>query len=294
MTGKGRTVEQGTATRGWWVAPRWLLLRRTSQMLLLSGFLAGPLGGWWLLDGNFAASVVLGKIGLSEPFVIAQQLAAGYLPPMTALAGALILLVFYAIVGGRLFCSWVCPINLVTDAAAALRHRLGLPPGRVPPRATRYWLLSGVLLSTAASGSLLWESVNPVTLLPRELLFGFGSGLYIVAAIFFYDLLVAQRGWCGHLCPMGAFYSLVSRYSLVRISARHRPACTNCADCFVVCPEPQVIKPALKGSDSPIILSPNCTNCGRCIDVCEDKVFTVALRFDRRVDGNPPTEAGPI
>ena len=45
----------------------------------------------------------------------------------------------------------------------------------------------------------------------------------------------------------------------------------DCMDCFEVCPEPQVIRPALKGEGKgvgPVILAPSCTNCGRCIDVC--------------------------
>ena len=121
-------------------------------------------------------------------------------------------------------------LEMLTDAAAWLRHRLGLPPGRVPPRATRYWLLFGVLAAAAATGSLVWEVVNPVTLLPRELLFGFSSGIAVVVAVFIYDFLVAPRGWCGHLCPMGAFYAILGRYSLIRVRARRRDACTDCAD----------------------------------------------------------------
>jgi ferredoxin-type protein NapH len=53
-------------------------------------------------------------------------------------------------------------------------------------------------------------------------------------------------------------------------------------DCFNVCPEPQVIKPALKGApkgEGPVILDVNCTNCGRCIDVCDKDVFSFGTRF---------------
>jgi ferredoxin-type protein NapH len=41
------------------------------------------------------------------------------------------------------FCSWVCPVNVVTDAAAWSRRRLGIKTGRVPDADTRYWLLGG-------------------------------------------------------------------------------------------------------------------------------------------------------
>ena len=47
----------------------------------------------------------------------------------------------------------------------------------------------------------------------------------------------------------------------------------------MVCPEPQVITPALKGSGTPVITSGDCTNCGRCIDVCPDDVFRFSHRF---------------
>jgi ferredoxin-type protein NapH len=61
-------------------------------------------------------------------------------------------------------------------------------------------------------------------------------------------------------------------------------------DCFEVCPEPQVIRPALKGEDKglgPVILSADCTNCGRCIDVCSKDVFTFGLRFNNSASAAP-------
>jgi ferredoxin-type protein NapH len=53
-------------------------------------------------------------------------------------------------------------------------------------------------------------------------------------------------------------------------------------DCFAVCPEHQVIRPALKDADNgvgPVIKSGHCTNCGRCIDVCGRDVFAFTTRF---------------
>ena len=141
-----------------------------------------------------------------------------------------------------------------------------------------------MLLATAVTGTLVWEWVNPVSLLHRALIFGLaGSGMVLVG-IFFYDLLIANHGWCGRLCPVGAFYSLLGRTALLRVSAARHSACDDCMDCFTVCPEPQVIRPALKqvGQKHPLILSGDCTNCGRCIDVCDLQVFKMTHRFDQR------------
>lgn len=274
---------EAIADKGWWLAHKWLLLRRGSQLGLLALFLLGPLAGVWIVKGNLASSLTLGALPLTDPLILAQSAAAGHLPYRSALIGAAIVLAFYLAVGGRTYCSWVCPVNLVTDAAAVVRRRLGLKGGRVPPEATRRWLLAVVLVVSALTGTIAWEWVNPVTMLHRALVFGGGLAWGIVAAVFVYDLLVAPRGWCGHLCPVGAFYALLGRTAIVRVSANKRHACDDCMDCFAVCPEPQVIRPALKGEGQthPLILAPACTSCGRCIDICSKDVFAMTTRFNR-------------
>ena len=278
------SAPESTIPRAFWPRQKWLLLRRLAQALVLLAFLSGPWFGVWVFKGNLSASLLFDTVPLTDPFQFVQQLAARHWPYTTAITGAVILLVFYLLVGGRVFCSWVCPVNVVTDAAAWSRRRLGIKTGRAPDSNTRYWLLGGVLIAAAASGALVWEWVNPVTYVQRSLIFGLTGGVWLALGIFLYDLLVAGRGWCGHLCPMGAFYGLLGRTALLRVSAAKRSACNDCMDCFTVCPEPQVIRPALKqvGQQSPIILSGECTACGRCIDVCDLEVFKMTHRFDQR------------
>ncbi len=278
-----RPGESAVLAKGWWRAHKWLLLRRMTQLGILALFLIGPLFGVWIFKGNLSSSLFLDVVPLTDPFVLVQTLAAGHWSYRDGFIGAGLVLAFYLILGGRLFCSWVCPLNMVTDASAWLRRRLGLKGGRTPSGKTRYWLLLFVLIAAFATGSLAWEWVNPVSMLHRGLIFGFGLGWGIVLGVFFYDLLIAPRGWCGHLCPQGAFYGLLGHKSLLRVSAYQRKACNDCMDCFAVCPEPQVIRPALKavGQDHPLILDVNCTTCGRCIDVCSERVFRISTRFDR-------------
>lgn len=273
---------EALAAKGWLGAYRWLLMRRLSQLGVLALFMAGPWFGWWLVKGNLSYSLTLGTVPLTDPLVLLQSLLTGHVPARNALVGVVIVLLFYALVGGRVFCAWVCPVNVVTDAASALRRKLDIRGGGEMPRKTRYWILALILVLAATTGSIVWELVNPVTMLPRGLVFGMGAGWLLIAAIFLFDLFVMKRGWCGHLCPVGAFYSLLGQWSLVRLTASKRDACNNCLDCFAVCPEQQVIRMPLKGAAkgvSPIILSRDCSNCGRCIDVCSKDVFTFGTRF---------------
>lgn len=271
--------------KGWLAANRWLLARRISQLSVLGLFLLGPLAGVWILKGSLAASRLFASIPLTDPFILLQSMAAGHSPTATALTGAAILVAFYLLIGGRVYCSWVCPVNMVTDLAAWLRRRLAIKENMVLPRDSRYWLMGMALVLSAAMTMIAWELVNPVTLLQRGILFSMGLAWLVPLAVFLFDLLLSRHGWCGHLCPVGSFYSLLALASPIRVRAQGRAQCTDCLDCYQVCPEPQVIAPALKGADKgkgPAILSPNCTNCGRCIDVCPEGVFAFGSRFNNR------------
>jgi ferredoxin-type protein NapH len=269
------------AGRSLWLRQRFLVLRRLSQLAVLGLFLLGPWAGMWIVKGNLASSLTLGVLPLTDPFVLAQSLAAGHRPAAAAVLGVLIVLAFYGLVAGRAYCAWVCPVNIATDTAAWLRRRLRLGNGRVPPRALRHAVLVAVLLACALTGQVVWEAVNPVTLTQRAFIFGGGLAWTAVAAVFAYDLLVAQRGWCGHVCPMGAAYALIGSKPLLRVQAARRQACDDCGDCYAVCPEPHVLVAPLKAKAGagPLVASRDCTLCARCLDVCHADVFTLTHRF---------------
>lgn len=273
------------AAKGRLGAHKWLLLRRATQVLILLLFLAGPWFGLWIVKGNLAYSYTLDFLPLADPYVLLQSLLTGHTPESKALIGVVIVLAFYVLVGGRVYCSWVCPVNMVTDAAGWLRERLGIKGSVHIARETRYWILGMTLVLAMVTGTIAWELVNPVSMMHRGLIFGIGAAWAIVLVIFLFDLFVMARGWCGHLCPVGAFYSLIGRLSPLRVVARQRVQCNDCMDCFAICPEPQVIRAPLKGAGGagPVILSSNCTNCGRCIDICSKDVFEFGTRFDKPI-----------
>jgi ferredoxin-type protein NapH len=287
------------ATRGWLAANKWLLARRLSQLLVVAVFLTGPLWGVWIAKGNLASSLTLGVLPLTDPMMVLQALVAGHVMTASALIGAVVVLAAYVVVGGRMYCSWVCPVNAVTDLAQWLRTRLGLEKGLPLNRNTRLWVLGGVLIGSAVTGTIAWELVNPVTMLHRGLVTGsiltFGSAALVTLAVFVFDLGIASRGWCTHLCPVGAFYGLLGRAAVLRVSAVDRAACDDCMDCFTVCPERHVIAPALRGAAKgvgPVIMSHDCTNCGRCIDVCSKTVFRFDTRFHNASGGASSSGAG--
>lgn len=89
-------------------------------------FLSGPWFGVWILHGNYSSSLLFDTVPLTDPLMTLQSLASGHLPATVALTGAVIITVLYATAGKRLFCSWVCPLNPITDLANWLRRRFDL------------------------------------------------------------------------------------------------------------------------------------------------------------------------
>lgn len=260
---------------------RYLMLRRVTQLGVLAMFFGTARYGWEvagrpLLSGNLSASEFLGVIPMADPLAVLQQLLTLHVLEQEVLIGAAIVLGFYALVGGRTFCGWVCPVNLVTDAAAWLRCRLRVPDFFNICRSTRYWSLALALALSALSGVAAFEWVSPISMLHRELIFGIGLGLTAIAGIFLLDLLVVRHGWCGHLCPLGAFYAVAGRVALLRVRF-DTTTCTRCAECARVCPEPQVLN-FKRAEENGMVLSGECSNCARCIPICPEGSLSFDLK----------------
>ena len=263
---------------------RFAIARRAVQLGVLLAFFGTLHWGWTvlgapLLAGNLSAAKLAGILPLADPFAVLQMLLGRHALATEVLLGAALTLGAYALLGGRVFCAWVCPMNVVTDAAFWLRGKLALSAGDDPvrlPSPTRYVILALVLVLSAASGLPAFEAFSPIAMLHRELLYGMGLGLTGALGVFLLDALVLRHGWCGSLCPLGAFWSIVGRTAQVRV-AFDDASCTRCGDCVKLCPEPRVLHFG-QAAAAGMIASGECTNCGRCIAVCPES----SLRFDLR------------
>jgi ferredoxin-type protein NapH len=262
-----------------WNNYRYLILRRFTQIGILVLFFGANAWGWKILEGNLSTSKIFGIIPMSDPYAVLQMVAAGAVVATDLLLGVAVVTLFYFIVGGRAFCSWVCPINMVTDSANWLRRVFDIDRAQLKKqpigRNIRYWVLGISLIVSAVMGLAAFEFISPISMLHRGIVFGIGFGWAAVLIIFVFDLFVLKNGWCGHICPLGGFYSLLGKFSFIRVH-HIEENCTLCMKCKVVCPEKQVLH--MIGKESIPVLSGECTNCARCIEVCDDD----ALRFSIR------------
>lgn len=260
------------------VSNRFLILRRLTQVAILFLFSGAYLFGWQILRGNLSAAKVLDSFYLADPYASIQMLFAGKLISLDILIGSVIVLGFYALLAGRSFCSWVCPVNIITDLAEFLRKKLKLKGGSrflKLPRNLRYWIMGLSLVVSLLTGVAAFEYISPVSILHRNIIFGFGMGMWLIVIIFLFDLIVQRHGWCGHVCPLGAFHAAVTPKSGLKVYHEKDKCETGCKDCKTVCPEVQVM--SIIGKEDGKITSGECTNCGRCIEVCEQKALSYSL-----------------
>jgi len=257
---------------------KYLILRRVVQVSILFLYFGANYYGWGILAGNLSSSSILGTIPLSDPYAVLQMFVAGAVISSNLLIGAVIILLFYGIFGGRAFCSWVCPVNIITDAANWTRRKFGfdmVAKKQPSSRKLRYWVLLISLIISYFLGIGAFEFISPISMVHRGIVFGMGFGWATIAILYLFDLFVLKNGWCGHICPLGGFYSIVGKFRLLKVK-HDSDACTECMNCKVVCPEVQVLH--MIGKESLPVVSGECTNCGRCIDVCESNALGFFLK----------------
>jgi len=257
---------------------RFLILRRLTQVSVMLLYIGGNYWGWNFIQGNLSSSSLFGFIPLSDPYAALQMFAAGAVITTNLALGALIITVFYMLVGGRVFCSWVCPVNIITDAANYLRRKLEfnkIQKKQPASRNIRYWVLGLSLVLSYILGITAFEFISPISITHRAIIFGLGLGWAAMLIIFLFDLFILKNGWCGHVCPLGAFYSGVGKVGLIRVD-HNEEKCTACMKCKEVCPESQVL--FMVSKESLQVLDGECTNCGRCVEVCDDDALNFSIR----------------
>ena len=142
------------------------IVRHVVQVVLLLVFLV-PLfvAGWALLGGTVGgdnaiatpansfpfygtlSSSELFGIELLDPFAALQAIAAAKTFSLDWLIALLPPLIVYALIRGRVFCGWVCPVNLLLEVVDWLRKKLHLEVAeRVLPRHVKVYVAAGVIV----------------------------------------------------------------------------------------------------------------------------------------------------
>ena len=257
-----------------WRNRRWTVLAAVNLLFVLSfwldiqileGALTGSrFVGFHMIDLNAALQVMLAHKHIIVNLVI----------------GTLTVFVLWVMLGGRSFCSWVCPYHLVSELTEKIHRALvrrKIVTNHEFHRGTRtiFWALFAVL--AFVTGYTVFETLSPVGILSRALIYGPGLALVWVFLLLLFEVFWSRRAWCRYVCPIGLTYGVVGAISPLQVSY-HVEECFHEGDCRKVCLVPHVLDVTIKSRATVVKtgLGPDCTRCGLCVDTCP----TGALRFE--------------
>lgn len=257
-----------------WRNRRWAVLLIVNLLFVVS---------FWLdiqmLEGSLTASRFVGFHMIDLNSALQVMLAHKHII-VNLLIGTLTVFIIWVLLGGRTFCSWVCPYHLVAELVEKLHLKLvekKLVTDHEFHRGARtvFWILFSAL--SFVTGYTVFETLSPTGILSRALIYGPGLALGWVSLLLLFEVFYSRRAWCRYICPIGLTYGAVGALSPLQISY-HVEHCFHEGDCRKVCLVPHVLDVTIKGraSETQMGLGPDCTRCGLCVDTCP----TGALRFE--------------
>ena len=199
---------------------------------------------------------------------------------------ALGIILLYGVILGRTVCGWLCPLGLLQELlhhiptfkvrkgrvtraltwlkyvvlavfAAALPLWYGLARGVSAPAFCQYICPAGTLEGAVG---LLSNAGNAGLFRMLGLLF---TRKFVILLVIGLACVFCYRSFCRFLCPLGAVYSLFSRFSLVGVGV-DAARCSGCGACVSAC-----------GMDVRQVGDRECIHCAKCMDVCNRKAISL-------------------
>ncbi|MBR3554338.1 MAG: 4Fe-4S binding protein [Oscillospiraceae bacterium] len=185
------------------------------------------------------------------------------------------------LLAGRFICGWLCLFGLIQE----LLYKIPVPKLKIPGKADRVlrYLKYAVLLILVFALPFFWrnelgigepffckylcpvgtlEGGVPLVLLQKQLRGAVGflfRWKFALMTLVLLSCLFIHRPFCKYLCPLGAFYALFQKVSMLRM-ALDKEKCVSCGKCEKACPM------GVKVTADPN--SAECIRCGACVRTC--------------------------
>jgi polyferredoxin len=177
----------------------------------------------------------------------------------------------------RGFCSWICPIGLLTEYLNRLhklifRKNVILSPWLdYPLRSLKYLLLGFFLWAIVVqmnAVALEYFIYSPYNMVADIKMFYFFKNItsfafWVLVVLIVLSILI-RNFWCRYLCPYGALLGVLSFLSVFKIH-RNDETCTNCKKCTRTCPVD------IRVHKTSGVYSDECHACLKCVAVCPEK-----------------------
>ncbi len=222
--------------------------------------------------------------------------ALKFFTPGTVLSVGFIVVILMTFLGGRIYCSTICPLGIWQDIVIFFRRKFG-PKQRLRFKKALNFLRYSILVLTilfiafnsvlllnlldpyAIFGRMATHLYQPVLLFVNDLLYhipflGLHNmeyspfsliGFIFAAGMLFLVTYMAGTGgrlYCNSVCPVGTFLGWLSKYSFFKIKIA-QSSCTQCGKCQAVCKANCIDIKNMEVDET------RCISCYDCMPVCE-------------------------
>ncbi len=202
-----------------------------------------------------------------------------------------------ALVAKKSFCSWICPVGLLSDCLATLHNFLFKKSLKLPrwldfPLQSIKYIIAGFFIWSIffnmpanALEQFIQSPYNTFADIKMLKLFTeiSSTSLWVITALLVLSILI-RNFWCRYLCPYGAILGILGRVSLGSIR-RNEKNCIRCGKCEAVCPGNIPIL------EKATIHSLECSACQRCVETCPGKNAIGFSLFFGKIPLNPKKTA---
>jgi len=182
--------EHHKTSKNKWLKRRWLTLLAVNLLFVVSFSLDIQ-----LLEGALTASRFMG-FHMADLNSALQVMLAHKTVLINLLIGIVTVFIMWIILGGRTFCSWVCPYHLVAEWAETLHLWLakrGWAKNYTFHRGVRTVFYIIFALLAIVTGYTVFEFISPTGILSRAIIYGPTIALVWVALFFHFRLLITSR-----------------------------------------------------------------------------------------------------
>lgn len=269
-----RAEKAGYKRSNKWRAWRWTSIAVINLLFVVSFWL-----DLQLVEGALTASRVVG-FHFADLNSALQVMLAYKVVVVNLLIGTATVFLLWWLVGGRSFCAWCCPYHLLGEWAESLHLKLaarGWVRDHTLHRGTRTALYVVFVLLAVVTGYTVFETISPVGIVSRGLIYGFGAAAAWVVVLLLIEVFYSRRFWCRYICPIGMTYGFVGGLSPFKVQY-NAENCLHEGECRRVCMVPHVLFMTKMGHAKEVRMDigADCTRCGACIEVCPSK----ALKFE--------------
>lgn len=213
-----------------------------------------------------------------SPYVIVGATARGI---MSGSFFMFSLLFLSALILGRAFCGWLCPLGGGQDMLSPLSKRYVKKGNVIKWLLWTPWIIAIVVVAIRQGGyhtlDPLYGTAHGLSIGSIYAMIAYLAVLVLVLGAFF---VAGRRSFCHHICWIAPFMILGRRVrNVLRLPSlrliKTNNTCRNCHLCTIKCPMSLDVELMVENSR---MENPECILCGTCADICRKKC--IKLKFN--------------